>query len=83
MLDGLRPDTCVIVVDNIRWDRDGVMAMEFDLFEYGCDGDNRVLLAKQRIEAWAGQVGVSRSQLEWIEHTANEGLKARIHCTCR
>ena len=83
MLDGLRPDTCVVVLDRIRWDQYGNNAEAFDLIQYGCDGDNRVRLATQRIEAGRGQVGVSRSQLEWIEQDVNSRLRGRVECTCR
>jgi hypothetical protein len=83
VLDGLRPDTCVVVVDNIRWDQYGNNAEAFDFIEYGCDGDRRILLRKQRIESQRGQIGVSREQLVYIEQDANARLRGRQGCTCR
>lgn len=91
MLDGLRPDTCVIVIDNIQWSVpayedvyvvDG-NAQSFDLIQYGCDGDRRVLLSSERIAASDGQVGVSRPVLDELEARVNQMLRARGHCTCR
>jgi hypothetical protein len=83
MLDGLRPETCVIVVDNIRWDRLGTTAAAFDLYQYGCDGDRRVLLDKQRIEGSPGQQGVYAEYLDQIERDVNRRLRERRGCTCR
>lgn len=84
MIDGLRPDTCVIVVDNIRWDHYGENASAFDLLQYGCDGENRVMLSKERIDpGGSDEVGVSAGQLNWIENDVNARLRQRQDCTCR
>lgn len=83
MLDGLRPDTCVIVVDNIRWDRYMDSAMSLDLIQYGCDGENRVFLDRLTIQAEPGQVGVPAGVVNDLERSVNAALRVRAHCTCR
>ena len=93
MLDpkGLLPGTCVIVIDNILWSRVmgsyewgvGDNAQEFDLVQYGCDGDRRVLLFSERITTTSGQVGASRPMLDELERDVNLLLRQRSHCTCR
>lgn len=83
MLDGFRPDTCVVAVDRVRLDSHGSSAEAFDLIEFGCDGERRVLLARRRIEGRPGQVGISSAQLDHLIWVANEHLRARRGCTCR
>jgi hypothetical protein len=88
---GLLPNTCVIVIDNILWARvmreyewgEDDNAQSFDLVQFGCDGDRRVLLATQRIDAADGAKGVARPFLDDLERDLNLLLQQRAHCTCR
>lgn len=83
MFDGLRPDTCVLVVDNILWDQYGELATAFDVIQYGCDGERRVLLQKERIDGGSRHQGVAATQLNYLVDRVNGTLRARFDCTCR
>ena len=91
LLAGLDPKTCVLVVDGIElqydhgiWDDWDRRVGAYDLYQYGCDGENRVVVKRERMAgAERNKSAMALALLERVIADVNRELGRPAHCTCR